>query len=87
MHAGCLYQPPTTSPPLDMEPETITVQLLLNKTDVCRRLSISLRTLENMVKCDQFPPPVRVGKCVYWSEIAVSRWQRNLFAAQESWRP
>ena len=60
---------------------------LLDKQTVCARLGIAARTLENMVRDGQFPPPVRVGKHVFWSEVAVRRWQRMLFAAQEAWRP
>ena len=52
----------------------------LNKTQLLALLSISERTLENMVKARKFPPPVKVGKHVYWSEIAVRRWQERLFA-------
>lgn len=59
---------------------------LLDKITVCKRLSISVRTLENMVKAGNFPPPVKVGKYVYWSEVAVSKWQRRVFAAQEAWQ-
>lgn len=59
----------------------------MKKDAVCNRLGISLRTLENMVKAKTFPPPVRIGKYVYWSEIAVARWQRGLFADQENWKP
>lgn len=58
---------------------------LLDKASLCQRLKISPRTVENMVKAGTFPPPVRVGKCVYWSEVAVCTWQRRLFAAQEAW--
>lgn len=58
---------------------------LLDKASLCERLNISPRTLENMVKAGTFPPPVRVGKYVYWSEVAVRSWQRRLFAAQEAW--
>lgn len=60
---------------------------LYNKDTVCKRLSISPRTLENMVKQGDFPPPVRVGKYVYWSELAVSKWRQRFFSAQESWKP
>ncbi len=58
---------------------------LLDKATLCGRLNISPRTIENMVKDGSFPPPVRVGKYVYWSEVAVRAWQRRLFAAQEAW--
>ena len=58
---------------------------LLGKAQLCERLAISPRTLENMVKNGSFPPPVRLGKHVYWSEVAARKWQQRLFAAQESW--
>lgn len=61
------------------------VAALLSKAQLCERLSISERTVENMVKAGTFPPPVRVGKYVYWSEAAVRKWQRRLFACQETW--
>lgn len=61
------------------------VAALLGKSQLCERLHLSQRTIENMVKDGSFPPPVRVGKYVYWSEIAVSKWQQRLFSAQESW--
>lgn len=58
---------------------------LFTKQDLCARLSISVRTIENMVKSGNFPPPVRIGKYVYWTEIAVQRWQQRVFADQEKW--
>jgi prophage regulatory protein len=68
-----------------MTPESVSA--LLDKASLCQRLSIAPRTIENMVKAGQFPPPVRIGKHVYWSEVALHKWQRSLFAAQEAWRP
>ena len=58
---------------------------LLKKSDLCTRLNLSPRCLENMVKAETFPPPVRIGKHVFWSELAVRKWQKQLFAAQEQW--
>jgi prophage regulatory protein len=58
---------------------------LLNKDAVCGRLGLSARCLENMVRDGQFPPPVRLGRFVYWSEAAVIAWQQQMFAAQEAW--
>lgn len=58
---------------------------LLTKTDLCARLSISPRTVENMVKAGNFPPPVRIGKYVYWSSIAITKWQHEAFSDQENW--
>ena len=60
---------------------------LLDKASVCQRLAIAPRTLENMVKNGQFPSGVRVGKHVFWSELAVHKWQRLMFAGQEAWQP
>lgn len=58
---------------------------LLNKSEVCALLNVSPRTIENLCNQDRFPPPVRVGRHVYWSELAVQAWRRRLFAAQEAW--
>jgi predicted DNA-binding transcriptional regulator AlpA len=58
---------------------------LLGKAQLCELLAISERTIEGMVKNRQFPPPVRVGKHVYWTEAVVRKWQQRLFAAQENW--
>ena len=60
---------------------------LLNKAMICAQLSLSPRCLELMVKRGEFPPPVRVGKHVYWSTKAIEAWRVRLFGAQESWRP
>lgn len=66
---------------------TTDLSTLLNKSDLCERLTLSARTIENMVKAKAFPPPVRIGKHVYWSATAVSQWQQRLFAEQEQWAP
>ena len=58
---------------------------LLTKPQVCELLSLSPRGLENLVRANEFPPPVRIGRYVYWSPLAVQEWQRALFAAQEHW--
>lgn len=61
------------------------ISALIDKSRLCEHLKVSPRTIENMVKAGTFPPPVRVGKYVYWSEVAVRAWQRRLFSAQEAW--
>ncbi|NMM14198.1 MAG: helix-turn-helix domain-containing protein [Rhodoferax sp.] len=66
---------------------TTDLSTLLNKSDLCAHLSLSPRAIENMVKAKAFPPPVRIGKHVYWSVTAVQQWQQRLFAAQEAWTP
>ena len=60
---------------------------LLTKDAVCSRLHVSPRCLENMVRGDLFPPPVRIGKTVYWSEVALEKWLATAFARQEEWSP
>lgn len=62
------------------------VPLLLTKDVVCARLSVSPRCLETMVRDGSFPPPVRIGKTVYWSQVAFEKWLLNAFSAQENWR-
>ncbi len=66
--------------------QNLALQPLMSKEAICKALGISKRTIENMCREGSFPPPVRIGKCVYWSERAVQAWQHQLFAAQEAWR-
>ncbi len=66
-------------------PKTTSVAALMTKEDVCAQLQVSERTIENMVKAGEFPPPVRIGKRVYWTHFTIQRWQEELFTAQESW--
>ncbi|RIX47571.1 MAG: DNA-binding protein [Rhodocyclales bacterium GT-UBC] len=58
----------------------------ISKHELCQHLRISVRTLENMVRDGSFPPPIRLGKHVYWTEKAVAAWKRRLVAAQEAWQ-
>lgn len=60
---------------------------ILGKLQVCERIGLCERTLETMVKSGAFPPPVRLGKRVYWSITAVEKWHTALFAPQEAWSP
>lgn len=60
---------------------------LFTKDKLAEHLGVSLRTIENMVKAGEFPPGVRLGRFVYWSEAAVNTWQQRLFSVQQSWRP
>jgi len=57
----------------------------LDKATLCNLLGISQRTLENMIKAGTFPPPVRIGKYCYWTEMSVRRWQQRQFCVQENW--
>lgn len=71
---------------LDNAPVSITASLL-NKAALAARLSLSARTIENMVKAGEFPPGVRVGKYVYWTEAAATAWHTRVFSVQLGWRP
>jgi prophage regulatory protein len=75
-----------TCAPLHNAPAPITSSLL-NKAALAARLSLSARTIENMVKAGEFPPGVRVGKYVYWTEAAVTAWHTRIFSVQLGWRP
>ena len=66
---------------------SLTAPLALKKSDVCERLKISPRTLEGLVKEGAFPPAVRMGKHIYWSEKCVSDFVTRRFATQNAWRP
>ncbi len=68
------------------ETAPITAQLL-NKKALAARLSLSHRTIENMIASKQFPPGVRIGKFVFWSESVVSKWKVRIFGVQEGWQP
>lgn len=60
---------------------------LLNKQALSVRLGISIRTIENMVSAGQFPPGVRIGKFVFWTESVVDKWQTRIFGVQQGWHP
>jgi predicted DNA-binding transcriptional regulator AlpA len=60
---------------------------LCKKSEVCARIGISPRCLENMIIAGAFPPPVRLGKYVLWSDKAVDFWIQDRFREQEAWRP
>ncbi len=60
---------------------------MLKKEQVCKTLGISERTLENFVRDNKFPPPVRVGKWCFWSPKVIDNWLQRQFSAQENWHP
>lgn len=59
----------------------------LKKSDVCAELGIAPRTLDNLVKRNEFPAGVRIGKWSYWSSVAVDKFRERAFHLQESWSP
>lgn len=66
---------------------SIALSSLLNKDGVAERLGVSVRTLEGLVASCEFPPGVRVGRFLYWTENAIASWHQRIFAAQLNWRP
>jgi prophage regulatory protein len=64
-----------------------TAPILIKKDEVCKRLDLSARSLEGMVRLGTFPPPVRMGKFVYWSETAIANWMGRMFGPQNAWKP
>lgn len=73
-------------------PQAVTVatpitSVLLDKKTLSARLGLSPRTLEKMVKDGEFPPGVRVGRFLYWTEAVVVAWKERLFASQHTWNP
>ena len=69
----------TTSKPI--------TQSLLDKESLAKRLGLSVRTLENIVKDGGLPAGVRVGRYLYWAAEVVTVWEEHRFGAQKSWRP
>lgn len=59
---------------------------LLTKEQVCDRLKVCIRKLDQMVSREEFPKPVRLGKRDYWSTATVNHWLSRRFAVQEAWR-
>ena len=68
-------------------PVTPITASLLSKKLLSTRLGISVRTIENMVSAKQFPPGIRVGKFVFWTEFEVQKWQTRVFGVQQGWQP
>ena len=48
-------------------------------------LRMKKRCLEGLVLCREFPPPVQLGRKVYWSRQAVEQWRNIKFAPQLVW--
>lgn len=64
---------------------TVTTIVMLGKDEVAGRIGVSTRKLELMVAAREFPPAVRRGKTVLWSEDNVNRWLTLQLAAQDRW--
>lgn len=81
-----LYEKSPTTFRLRMSSDSA-LPVLLSKSTVCELLSISPRCLEMMVRDGDFPPPVQLGRHVYWSQVAVNNWYSSVFLPQEQWSP
>lgn len=68
-------------------PSSIELATLLQKKALATRLGVSVRTLEGMVASGVFPPGVRIGRFLYWTEAAIEGWHQRIFSAQLSWKP
>src|SRR5690606_11994103 len=66
---------------------TVLETRLIGKPEVQALLSISERTLENLVRRRRFPPPLRLGKTVRWAEPVVQSWLQLQLAPQFEWKP
>lgn len=60
---------------------------ILEKVAVCDMLGMKKRCLEGLVLRGEFPPPVQLGRKVYWSRRSVELWRTRKFSQQECWVP
>ena len=58
-----------------------------NVTRAAQQLGMSARTIDNLVRRNELPPGVRMGRQCYWSRTVVDRFTERAFAAQENWTP
>ncbi len=64
-----------------------TAPTLLDKIAVQQMLNISGRSLEKLVRARRFPPPLRLGKTVRWSQSVVVQWLNEQLTPQLEWKP
>jgi len=48
--------------------------LLVDKAEAARLTGISARSIDRLVSCGRFLPPVRLGGRVLWSRRALEKW-------------
>lgn len=73
--------------PTQLSPAVAITSALLTKQELAKRLGLSARSVENLVRAGGLPEGVRIGRFLYWTEAVVDAWQRRLFASQNSWAP
>jgi predicted DNA-binding transcriptional regulator AlpA len=54
----------------------------LDKQQVCERLRLSARQLDNIIARNEFPRGVRQGKTHQWAESVVERFDQERFKDQ-----
>ena len=59
----------------------------MNKLEVTAILRMSDRSIERLVKNENFPPPIRLGKAAFWEEPKVIDWLNKKLEAQRAWKP
>jgi len=40
-----------------------------------------------MISRGEFPPGVKIGKRLHWSQEAVQSWKCRIFSRQDNWSP
>lgn len=58
--------------------------VLLDARTVARRLGISAKHLMRLVDRDQFPSPLRLGRCCRWSVRVIDEWIRAKNTSQNT---
>jgi predicted DNA-binding transcriptional regulator AlpA len=57
---------------------------LLDTLAVARRLGVSVKHLRRLVDRDEFPPPVRLGKCCRWPRHVIDDWIHSPYATRNA---
>lgn len=60
---------------------------LMGKSEVATQLKVCERTLENLLRRGEFPPPLRLGKKVRWAKAVVDAWFEQQLQPQLQWKP
>ena len=69
---------------LDEKPFDISKDQLITKNNVCQVMSISLSTLERMIKAGAFPDaPFTVAGMKRWNKTTVNEWINNQMKEKE----
>ena len=83
----CMRTSKTPTPIAAPSNEAAAPLTLLTKAELCVLLRISQRTLEGMVAAGEFPPGVRIGRFMYWTDSVVPVWAARMFGEQQAWQP